>query len=195
MRTVDALEEVDQAAETGDIGYLLDALAGTNRIARWSAARKLGSLKAPDAFDPLVRFARDAGDEALQANCIIALGELGDSRACEPLHSIATERTPFGVRTLAMKSLAELGDRRGVQLLAGVVTDPHLVETYAVPSSRPRISVGPAKRWSAKQIVRLGGVEAIPLLQGAMPTASLRDKVRMRLLLLVRLRRLKPNSQ
>jgi HEAT repeat protein len=158
VRTVDALERVGQAADAGDVDYLLDALAGTNRVARWSAARKLGLLKTPEAFEPLLRLARDSGDEALQANCIIALGDMGDPRACEPLHSIATDPTPFGVRTNAMKSLAMLGDRRGVQMLAGVVADPNLLEPYSMARSRPGISVGPAKRRSARQIVRLEGV-------------------------------------
>jgi HEAT repeat protein len=178
-----ALSLVHDAVENGDIAYLISALTGTHRTARWMAAKGLGQLRAEQAYAILLRSARDAADETLRGICLTSLAELGNSEALEPVRSIATSPTPFAVRTTAMAALVRLGDRRGIEMLAAVVTDPDLSATYAVPSARPPIDVSAAKRWAANQIVHLKGVESIPCLEAALTTTRGRDKVRIRLLL------------
>jgi hypothetical protein len=157
------------------------------------AAKGLGELKADESYESLLRCARDAADETLRAMCLTSLSELGNPRALEPVWTIATGPTPFAVRTSAMTALVRLGDRRGIELLAAIVTDADLAATYAVPSTRPQIKVAAAKRWAARRILHLRGVEAIPTLEDALPNARGRDRLRIHLLLR-RLRLLRSRS-
>jgi HEAT repeat protein len=171
------------AGKRRDVNSLIDALKDIDQKARWVAARELGKLEAVEAVEPLLRCAELASDETFRSNCLIALEKIGDARAIPRLHAIATGDAPFGVRTLAMRALGVLGDRRAVSLLAAVLTDRELLETYDVSGTHLRIAARPAKRWTAKQIIRLDGIEAIPILRRALPDAGWREQLRLRWLI------------
>jgi HEAT repeat protein len=171
------------AAKQGDVDFLIAALVDTDRHVRWLAARSLGELKAYRGVDGLMRWAANASDDTFRANCIFALQEIGDLRAIDLLHEIATSSSTFGVKTCAMVALGVLGDRRAIPLLAAIVTDPRLVETYPVALGDVPLSERVAKKWAAKQLVTLQGVEAIPTLESAARRAPWPARLRIRRLI------------
>ena len=122
---------VIHARKQGDIDFLIGSLTDTDQHVRWVAANELGELRATSAVDDLLRWAEDASDDTFRAACVVALGKIGDVRAIDALHGIASDSsTWFGVRTQAMAALGVLGDRRAVPMLVAVVTDQRLLETF-----------------------------------------------------------------
>jgi len=174
---------VRAAKRDRNVPYLLDSLIDTNQLVRWFSARALGDLRIEEAVGPLLRGALQSPDEIFQSTCLRALEKIGDRSVVPELYQLASEERPFGVKTSALRTLAALGDRRAILLMAEIIVDPDLLGTYSMPTSVPRIAIGPAKRWTAKQIVAFRGVEAIPILETGSRRLGLRDRLRVSRLL------------
>ena len=178
------LSDAREAKSRGDADYLTAGLIDTNPLVRRYSARALGDLRATSAVQPLLRCATQSGDEVLQAIALRALELIGDATVVPALYEFACEERPFGVKTSAMRALCSLGDRRAIELLARLMVDPDLVDHFAsVPSSRPSISAGSAKKWISDQLVVFRGIEAIPLLESSLSVVSFGDRRRIRGLL------------
>ena len=80
----------------------------------------LGSARCANAFDPLVK---TLGDESyiVRAGAAMALGDLGDKRAVEPLLAALNKSDSDSVRTGAVVALGALGDRRAIEPLEAML--------------------------------------------------------------------------
>jgi len=109
----------------GALGYLYHGRLVRGPFAA-SAARALGELKDPRAFESLAEAVAEAGSGISEA-AAEALGKLGDQRAVKPLtEAMEGEGRPVGdeFRAVAAKALAELGDPRGVKSLVATLGTP-----------------------------------------------------------------------
>jgi HEAT repeat protein len=111
----------------------------------------------------------NAKDEMLQVSALKALAAIRDPTAIPPVREIAREdSSSFGVRATAAETLARLGERDGLRLLAATLRD--------ADCPYPRS----ARRYAIRVLLELRGVEAIPDLEAAMPTAGSVGRWRLR---------------
>lgn len=92
---------------------LVAALREGPAPARGEAARLLGTLAPPGAFEPLAAAAGDA-DAGVRRSALWALGTLGDPRAVEPLVRALSDPP---ARLAAAQALVALGDGRALEPL------------------------------------------------------------------------------
>ena len=86
-----------------------------NRVNQ-NVVRALAMLKAPEGVDPMVKLINAADDRTREA-AMMALGDMGDKRATEPLVQVATtDRAPF-MRRVAITSLGALADAKAAPAL------------------------------------------------------------------------------
>jgi HEAT repeat protein len=167
------------AARSEDVECLIAALDDPAWRVRDIAASSLGRLGDARAVEPLLAHL-DTPSYRHAVLVFHALGDIGDTRAIAPLHDLAIDsRKPGLLRVKAISTLGRLGDRRAVDLACGALLDP--LTLYAAPlrSSWDRAT----KRWAARELVRLHGLEALPSLDVALTTVGFRDRRRIRRLI------------
>ena len=91
---------------------LIEACASANPVVRYRAAWTLGVSKDPSAFDCLLALTDDP-DEGVRYDAVLALGNLGDSRALDPLRRMARERDPSLPAIEALRELRRAKDSGG----------------------------------------------------------------------------------
>lgn len=121
----DASEELTRFVDSSDANRLIRLLKNKDPLIRENAAFLLGSIlkqqKIPRAFDPLILALND-NDSRVRGYAIIALGNLGETRAIVPLISILNEQrllvkenSSDDVFSLIIEALINIGN----QLLSG----------------------------------------------------------------------------
>jgi hypothetical protein len=103
---------------------VLGELASPNPAMRYEAARACGELEIKEAVSELIRLVSDP-DREVQFASIVALGQIGGSRARHTLQILSRSRDEV-VRLLAEDSLAEL--ELGERPLDLLICDPDAVE-------------------------------------------------------------------
>ncbi|HZS94074.1 MAG TPA: HEAT repeat domain-containing protein [Chloroflexota bacterium] len=122
----DALASIGEPAVVPLIELLWDREA--NPRSRGWAARTLGTIQAPDAFEPMAAVLADTDeDPEVQRMVAFYLGRLGDRRAVEPLTAAMTSPVEdLEVRKNAAYALGELGDRRAFEALLASLQDARI---------------------------------------------------------------------
>ena len=125
------------------IGILRDK--DENETVRSYAARGLGHLKNTKAFEPLVDASRDL---RIEPSAIVALGELGDIRAIDPL-LVALKKTGDNrgwIQQKAVVALRQLEGEKVFRLFLTLLKDPN-------PSVRFRVISSGIAFWLDKRFV------------------------------------------
>jgi len=126
-KTKDALVKV-----IGDIGDEQSALTLIELFIKEKASIKatiasaLGKIKCKEAVVPLIDVIRDkSGGRQVVENSIVALGEIGDRRALEPLLDIMHEGQYLmgKVKNITAQALGKIGDERAVTTLVDNIQD------------------------------------------------------------------------
>ncbi len=108
-------------ARLGDraaVPALIEALhLSRDQLEREEAVRWLGRLGDTQAVDALIQL---IGDYRIRHLLVVSLGQLGDPRAFEPLHSMLDWEHHTHVRNNLMRGLAELGDPRAIPALVTI---------------------------------------------------------------------------
>ncbi|MCP4543059.1 MAG: response regulator [Chloroflexi bacterium] len=135
----------------------------------WNQCVKLGTL----AVKPLIVFLRDRDNDVRKA-VARTLGQLGDTRAVEPLIAVLQDVKVASVGASAAEALGELGDSRAVEPLIITMSDKFWEVRRAAAESldrlgwKPKVNHTGAVYWIAKQnwnqCVRLGTLAVKPLI-------------------------------
>jgi len=98
---------------------------GEDSDLREEAAHALGRMRATEAVDPLITAAGSDADYAVGCWSVTALGEIGDSRAVEPLVMLLEDKSnPTRIRGHAADALGRIGGNEVVEPLARILEDP-----------------------------------------------------------------------
>lgn len=129
---------------------LLEALKNSDAVLRGEAARALGTLGSPQAFEPLLKAAHEDANVEVRQAAIYALNLLGDERAVEPLIALLTDRKEDEkVRGMAAEALAHQMDRRAISPLIDALRDASVEVRF----------------WAAFALGELGDPQALPELE------------------------------
>jgi hypothetical protein len=110
-----AFEHMGRAAVVPDLLALFQGERESTALPTFIAV--LAGLKVEGAMDRFVALAAD-GNERVRKFAILGIGDLGGSRAIEPLSSILTdEKRPFPERQLAVVALHQTGEAAGVRVI------------------------------------------------------------------------------
>jgi HEAT repeat protein len=183
-RATHPLAIVSEAADRGDIAFLVDAL--TDPEMRTSAAQRLGDLRAREAVPTLIRSLR-IGNDLTRNSVVKSLGKIGDPSAVPALIDVAQQDEAAGVRITAIDSVAMLDHPRGIEMLTRLVVDPRAlfigtsrymdIPLFRATSARMLRST---QRWAAKRLRELKATQAVPTLQASLRSTGLRNGLRIR---------------
>lgn len=164
---MDVVDRLCRERNVAALVALLDSDAMRGKVeTRGLAARALGDLKAKEAVDPVGRLLREDTSEAVRSWSAIALGEIGDRSATEPLVGALSDQHS-AVRIHAAKSLGKLEDPESVAALIQALNDPvarvRMATAEALGRIRDREALVPLRRLAAKDriFVRHAATEAI----------------------------------
>ena len=122
----DRSDRTDAQCELPDqraVEPLIQRLNDMNPDARIYAAKRLGALRDPRAVEPVILALANRNHEHMVRMAFIQmLGQLGDSRAVEPLAEITREKNNE-LRIAAIRSLGEIGDPQAVNALTALLQD------------------------------------------------------------------------
>jgi HEAT repeat protein len=105
--------------QTEGVNQLINKLNDPDWNVRAYAAQELGSLKDPQAVEPLIVKLKD---DFIQVRVAMSLGEIKDPRAVEPLIA-ALKDNNFLAKGSAVSALGEIGDPRAVEPLIAALKD------------------------------------------------------------------------
>jgi len=111
-----------------NFNQLIEGLSAADIRTRGLAALKLGSLKKPEAVEPLISTLTDES-EFVRNNAILSLGEIMDTRAVEPIISVL-KNPNLSTRLYSVKALEKLRDKRAVEPIAELLK-PAIEEDFA----------------------------------------------------------------
>ena len=103
------------------VGSLIEALNDRNLCVREAAAKSLKEVGKP-AVEPLVESLRDENYDVCSRS-IVLLGEIGDSRAVEPLVGVLKNFELWALRFEAARSLGMIRDPRAIGPLTDALSD------------------------------------------------------------------------
>lgn len=92
-KAIDGLGEIGHPMATPLLTQYL-VLSDTDRSSRQRVLVALGRIQDPASVDPLVSFLSKTQDPELRCGALYALGEIGDSRALEPIQSLTGSSDP-----------------------------------------------------------------------------------------------------
>jgi len=116
----------------GDIGdeqsaiTLIELLQAEKDRIKSVIAMALGNIKCREAVNPLIEIIHDKSvKRELLESAVIALGEIGDTRAVYPLSELMADSQYMmsKLKSLAAQSLGKIGDDRAVEILKGYTKD------------------------------------------------------------------------
>lgn len=107
---------------------LIRYLDSKNPLIRRLTASILGERREKDAVFPLIEKLKD-NDIGVILSAIIALGDIGDKKATEPLTKMLKDESPFFyfIRLNTADTLAKIGDRRAVPQLIEAIKEDDLL--------------------------------------------------------------------
>lgn len=107
---------------------LIRYLDSKNPLIRRFASSILGERREKDAVLPLIEKLND-NDIGVILSAIIALGDIGDKKATEPLTKMLKDESPFFyfIRLNTADTLAKIGDRRAVPQLIEAIKEDDLL--------------------------------------------------------------------
>lgn len=143
VMAAEALRKLGKDAVKALIGALSDASAAVRR----NAAKALGELKAPEAFDPLLKLLND-NDPSVRSAAILGVGRTGDKKAIPFIVKMLKDERHI-VRATAARILTEIGDETVVPHLLPLLKDSE----YSV------------RRRAVKALKRVSGKNINPLLK------------------------------
>ena len=155
MLTEEAMDEltdrVEAAAGRGDIAGLVGILKEDHWQARQAACFALGDMGA-DAVDPLLAVACDAdADEYARGHAMLALREIAETRAFEPLVGCLDDEV-WQVRGYAARAVGVFADSRATQ---------PLIDTY----HRDDTEHCSVRNWVAGSLHEIGDPAALEFLR------------------------------
>jgi HEAT repeat protein len=107
----------------GDVEALIAAL-GDPKEREW-IQMTLGRLKDPRAVQPLIRDLAERGERNMYCHDCVALEEIGDKSAVEPLLPLLHDKNPV-IAQGVVGTLAKLNDPRAVPSLIGLMKEPSM---------------------------------------------------------------------
>jgi HEAT repeat protein len=111
-------EEEDRSK---DVASLVSALKNRDWEVRRKAARQLGEIADPVAFEPLVKALGDK-DKSVRGAAVEALGKIGDIRAIDPVTKKLKDKE-VSVRKEATRALGRIGGPRAAEALFSALED------------------------------------------------------------------------
>jgi HEAT repeat protein len=148
----EALLHIRELAKARDIEGLISELENPFEdevlTVRGRAADHLGSLRAEEATEPLIRMLQTDPNEHARTHAVRALGQIGTPNVLPTLRK-ALEDPALAVRAWAALNLATLRDQAAVPALIGMLSDREPV----------------ARRSAAKALLKIGDPVALKPLQ------------------------------
>jgi HEAT repeat protein len=150
---------IKEAAERGDVGFLMETLKNRKSDHASDAALALIEVGAP-AVEPLIAVVKDSSVHWFSRGYAArALGEIGDTRAVEPLIAVLKDdQWEASVRRDAASALGEIGDARAVEALVSALNREN--ENMEV------------RTYSAIALGKVGDIRAVQPLITTMKTAK-----------------------
>ena len=111
---VGIISSLVRLGDTRAIPHFIEALNDENHYVRREAARALGQLGSPEAAVVLLGVLENESDEETRRNALVALGNIGDERAVEPLKQWLRDPS-YWIRRAAEMGLEQLQKRLGMQ--------------------------------------------------------------------------------
>jgi HEAT repeat protein len=105
--------------QTEGVNQLINKLNDPDWNVRAYAAQELGSLKDPQAVEPLIVKLKDP---LIQVRVAMSLGEIKDPRAVDPLIAALKDKD-FQAKGSAVSALGEIGDSRAVEPIIEALKD------------------------------------------------------------------------
>ena len=131
------IEVVQRLGEIGDeraVKPLIDTLDDESLVVREKAARALGLLRKPEATEPLISTLHSNTNLLITCAIIDALGQIGDTRAIDPLITFLSHQESK-IRECAAASLGGIRNARAVEPLIDALSDEQeRVRWYAADS-------------------------------------------------------------
>jgi HEAT repeat protein len=163
---------------------LCRALTDPDSNVRGAAVEALGKIGDTRAVDPLCAAQENNANIFIRPKIILALAKIGDTRAV-PYLCAALHEKDWRITVPAANALARIGDLRAVEPLCAAIKDTRIIVFVSAAMSLARIRDARAikplfalltmnrrsfllRRIAAAAIGRIGGPEAVELLQTAM---------------------------
>jgi HEAT repeat protein len=131
------IEAIQALGEIGDeraVEPLIDAMDDESLVVREKTAKSLGKLGKHEAGDALISSLINNSDLSIVCATIEALGQIGDTRAVDPLLVFLTHKEP-NIRECTAAALGKLRDSRAVDSLVVALNDEQeRVRWYAADS-------------------------------------------------------------
>lgn len=133
VRTV-VVQALGEIGDESAVNPLINTLTDESMVVSEKAAKALGQLGKKEAVGALISALNSNTNLSIVCSIIEALGQIGDTRAAEPLIVFLTHKEPK-VRECTSASLGKLRDTRAVEPLIAVLNDEQeRVRWYAADS-------------------------------------------------------------
>ncbi|MFC1856094.1 HEAT repeat domain-containing protein [Thermodesulfobacteriota bacterium] len=138
LDNIDKNWRITKAAQNG-ISFLITVLEGDDTFAQSIAARALNSIKSPRALGQLIKLLEN---NMTVEDSVIALGNLGDKRAVEPLIKLLKAKERPGGKYFIKETiiaLGKIGDKRATNALLELLNDDYRNFRYELTGALSRI--------------------------------------------------------
>lgn len=160
---------------------LLDPKKETDMEVRMNAARALGEIGDPKAYEPIVRTMQTDPSRQVQWVAVISVGKIRDPRNFEQLRTIVKTDERLDWRHIAVYAIGYTGNKAALELLTGAIAEPDMPmrrdaarglavtkDAAACPIVLGRVELettGEAMRAMIDALVALECKDAIPLFE------------------------------
>jgi HEAT repeat protein len=126
-----AVKSLGGSKDSKAVEYLMKALADSDVRVQAKAIQMLGDMRAVEATPVLVEYLfRQTTDANMDQPILVALGEIGDPRAAQPVMQFLQRNANVATRGTAIFALGEIGAPESLATLQ------HIAETDADPTLR-----------------------------------------------------------